>query len=103
MYLLLLSATQRDYLIQLLKGQSALQAEELVDGLRNADDAFGIAWWTDEDIVSCLKQHDLPTTPDMIAAVRATYTCRHLADLMVEHGWDQLEDAVLQLQTAQTP
>ncbi|MFB3917742.1 MAG: hypothetical protein ACE14M_13500 [Terriglobales bacterium] len=100
MYVLQLEAAERNYLLSLLKRQPVSTARRLATRLRTADKVFGVAMWTDDDIASTLKEHDVPDTPENIRAVRNSFYARHIGDHMVEHGWGVLEEAVCQLKAA---
>lgn len=60
-------------------------------------DAFGLAWWTDEDIKDALKEKDKKITDDNIAAIRGSWYARHIADTMIEAGWGNLWAAAEEL------
>jgi len=97
MYVLQLSAEERDYLLSLLKTRRSPHARLLAGQLKTGDDVFGITMWCDDDIKSKLEECDVPATPENIEKVRHSYYGRHLEDLMIERGWVVLEDAVLEL------
>lgn len=97
MYVLQLDETERDYLFSLLKSQRQSIARALAAQLRNAEDVFGLVWWSEADIASKLMERSVPATPDNITAVYESHCCRHIAERMTEQGWSLLEDAVFEL------
>lgn len=94
MYVLQLDATEREYLLSLLKTQLGSGARGLAAQLRSSDDVFGVVWWSEADIASRLSEQTVPATSENIQAIRESYYCRHIADRMIEHGWGQLEEAI---------
>jgi hypothetical protein len=97
MYVLLLDATEREYLLSLLKTQRGATAKGLAAQLRSSDDVFGVVWWSEAHIALRLSEQTVPATPENIQAIRESYYCRHIADRMIEHGWSQLEEAISNL------
>jgi hypothetical protein len=97
MYVLQLDGDERDFLLSLLKSRSGVIGRKLSTKLRTTEDVFGVVMWTDDDIKSLLEQKNLPSTRENIARVRASYFGRHIDDQMVEHGWEVLEQGVLEL------
>ncbi len=57
------------------------------------DDAFGIVWWTDEDIKQVLQAEGKAATPAAIEAVRNSREVRTLACNMIRLGWKSLHEA----------
>jgi len=91
MYVLQLDETERDYLFSLLKSQRGSIARALAAQLRNSQDVFGLVWWSEADIASKLTERSVPATPDNISVLYESYSCRHIAERMIEQGWSLLE------------
>jgi hypothetical protein len=97
MYVLLLGAAERDYLLALLKKRRAYTAATLRAQLRDSGEVFGVVMWSDVDIASELQEQDVLDSPENIDAIRQSYYVRHVDDVMIERGWAALEQAVSEL------
>ena len=64
-----------------------------------ADDHFGCVHWTDEDLVTRLGELQIQASPEMIDSIKSSRAVRHIADHMIEHGWDAIEMAISEAQT----
>ena len=56
------------------------------------DPTWGRAAWCDEDIGNELEEQDIEPTKELIEAVRDR--CGHIADVMVEVGWEVIYEAI---------
>jgi hypothetical protein len=100
MYVLQIDATERKYLLSLLKGRRGSTARGLSAELKNSNEVFGVVMWGNDDIASQLKEQAMLDTSENIEAVRRSYYCRHIHDQMVEHGWGILEEGVSELKAS---
>jgi hypothetical protein len=64
-----------------------------------ANDHFGCVHWTDEDLVTRLRELKIHVTPEMIDSIKSSRTIRHIPDRMIEHGWEAIEQAITEAQT----
>jgi len=94
MYVLQLEATERNYLLALLRRRRERTAAALATRLRSSEDVFGVVTWSDTDIASQLKEQGVKDTVDRIRVVRDSYLAQHIDERMVELGWGVLEQAV---------
>lgn len=58
------------------------------------NDHFGCVHWTDEDLVTRLKELKVKATPELLDSIKSTYAVRHVADRMIERGWGVIEEAI---------
>jgi hypothetical protein len=80
---------------------TAQEAQLITDGTLpdyyeacRANGHFGCVHWTDEDINSKFRDLKIPKTLRIADAVKRGYALRHIADRMVELGWEVIEDAI---------
>jgi hypothetical protein len=90
------------------KGQSDELDSAIDDFLsRLSDDTnFGLAYWCDDDVRTALKRAGIDpdrVTDTEMESIRETYYCRHIDDVMVEHGWDAIEQAVQEVFESASP
>jgi hypothetical protein len=62
--------------------------------LCRSNDHFGCVHWTDEDLVARLKELKTKATPELLDSIKSTYACRHVADRMIETGWEIIDEAI---------
>lgn len=94
MYVIQLDASEREYLISMLKTRRGPVALRLAERIKDSDEVFGLAMWTDSDIAVQFEEHALATTVENLEAVRSSYSAQHIGDLMIECGWSVLDQAV---------
>src|SRR5579872_417797 len=56
-----------------------------------ANDHFGCVHWAEEDLITKLKELNIKATPERIDDIKSTYAIRHIADRMIERGWEVIE------------
>lgn len=61
-----------------------------------ANNHFGCVHWTDEDIEAKLKDLKIPKTLQIVRVAKNSYALRHISDRMIEHGWEVIEQAILE-------
>jgi hypothetical protein len=81
------------------KGQSEELDSAIDDFLHELSDdsKFGLVSWCDDDLRTAVERAGRDpnqVTEAEMANVRETYYCRHIDDVMVEHGWDSIELAL---------
>src|SRR5436190_23675012 len=59
-----------------------------------ANGHFGCVHWTDADLVARLKELHIPATMEMLDSIKSSYALRHIADRMIETGWESIERAI---------
>lgn len=101
MYIIDIDAVERNYLLSVLNGKRGVVATGLTTKLRETKESFGVVAWTDDDISAGLVEEGLEPTAENIKVVRQSYYARHVSDHMIKHGWNYLEQALLELRGAE--
>src|SRR5262245_29803547 len=63
-----------------------------------ANDHFGCVHWSEEDLLSRLEELKIEATPEILDDIKSSYAVRHIADRMIEHGWEAIEQAIAEVQ-----
>jgi len=63
---------------------------------------FGCVHWTDDDLKARLEKLNVPVTAEVLINLKISYSVRHIDDMMVETGWEVIEDSILDIVDAKT-
>jgi len=74
--------------------ESEIGDNNLWVNVKARNQVWGRAAWCDEDIEQALKERNIEPTPELIGAIANTWYCRHIADSMVERGWENIGFAI---------
>jgi hypothetical protein len=82
---------------EIARGARVTQAGEIAESFETcrALGHFGCVHWTDEDLKARLEELNVPVTAEVLSKLKVSYSVRHIDDMMVERGWEVIEDSIL--------